>query len=832
MRGLFGTLADGLRRPEAKTTDASALTWRRLLGEDGSSKAGAAVNIDTALKVSVVFACLRVLANGIAQVPLKLYREADDGTKTIARDNPLHRMLWRRPNSWMTSFEWRQMSMFHAALTGTAASYVGRVRGQPRELIPLVPGTFKLCQAKDWTITAELNEPIDGTRALGSDELFILRGPMWLGPRGIQLLEVAREAIGLAIATEETHAALHANGAMPGGVLSIKGALGDDGKARLKHDWQEYQAGLRNKFKTAVLDMDATWTAMAATGVDNQHLECMVPGTLVSMADGSRRAVECVSVGDEVVAWANGPTRAKVSFVGRPPPKKLIRVTTWRGRSITVSSDHPFLALKAMVTAGGRPKDAPEWVHAGDLVPGNYLRVGLGNVAPQQPSMDFDTAWFLGASVGDGYIRAGSCSLSMTEPSVIAKATEVVGAFGGSLVQSASRPQDFNVRTGGSGRNGGPLRALFNRAELVGTKAPSKRVPAIVLAGGREAWCGFLSGYLDTDGTVSKPTSRNQAVSWTSVSRALLDDCQHLLAMLGVQASIYETGRGGRRDVCGVVCNALPTWQLVVYGVSQLRTLATLLKPEHAAKRSSLAVMADLSGSVYRPENFLYDRVRSVEDMGIGETIGIEVEGVHTHVTNGLVTHNTRRFQIEEICRDLGVFPQMVCHTDKTATFASSEAFFLAHVVHDLNPWVENWEQALALYLFPKDDDLSAKFSMQGLLRGDNKTRAEFYASGIVNGWLTRNEARRLEDLNPLPGLDEPLLPLNMATQAERDAIAKDVAATVKSMMGHNGGPSLDDAELERKIGRVLSARNEKRIIAARDELNQVLDTLPRTEGE
>ncbi len=112
----------------------------------------------------------------------------------------------------------------------------------------------------------------------------------------------------------------------------------------------------------------------------------------------------------------------------------------------------------------------------------------------------------------------------------------------------------------------------------------------------------------------------------------------------------------------------------------------------------------------------------------------------------------------------------MVGYADKTATFASAEAFFLAHVIHTLNPWIENWEQSLARDLFPDEDDILAKFSMQGLLRGDNAARATFYASGITNGWLTRNEARRLEDLNPIDGLGEPLLPLNMSTSAERSA--------------------------------------------------------------
>ena len=458
-RGLFGALATGIRRAEGKAVDASALTWQALLGNQ-NSRAGVSVNINSALKVSTVFACLRVLANGIAQVPLKLYREDDDGLKTIAKDNPVHRLIWRRPNAWMTSFEFRQMMMFHAGLLGVAVAYVGRVRKEPRELIPLIPGAFTLKQAADWTITAEVQRPGGGVDTLSRDELFILRGPSWSGPAGLEALSLAREAIGLAIATEETHGALHANGAAPGGILSIKGTLDPAGRERLKASWAQYQGGLRNKFKTAVLDQEATWTPMAMTGVDAQHLE-------------------------------------------------------------------------------------------------------------------------------------------------------------------------------------------------------------------------------------------------------------------------------------------------------------------------------------------------------------------------------TRRFQIEEICRDLGVFPQMVGYSDKAATFASAEAFFLAHVVHSLNPWVENWEQALARDLLPANDDsLMAKFSLQGLLRGDNKTRAEFYASGIVNGWLTRNEARRFEELNPIEGLDDPLLPLNMGTQPERDALAKDVTAAVKSMLGHNGGPAIDDAELERKVGRVLSGANERRIIGARDNLDEVLASL------
>ena len=142
MGGLFGSLASGLRRRERKATDAGNLSWAALFGQQ-NSRAGVSVNVDSALKVSTVFACLRVLADGIAQVPLKVYREKADGSKELAKDHPAYRLLSRRPNDWMTSFEFRQVMMFHAVLLGNGCAYIGRVRGVPRELIPLVPGSYR-----------------------------------------------------------------------------------------------------------------------------------------------------------------------------------------------------------------------------------------------------------------------------------------------------------------------------------------------------------------------------------------------------------------------------------------------------------------------------------------------------------------------------------------------------------------------------------------------------------------------------------------------------------------------------------------------------------------
>ena len=272
MGGLFGSLASGLRRRELKATDAGNLSWAALYGQQ-NSRAGVSVNVDSALKVSTVFACLRVLADGIAQVPLKVYREKADGSKELAKDHPAYRLLSRRPNDWMTSFEFRQVMMFHAVLLGNGCAYIGRIRGVPRELIPLVPGSYTIEQARDYTLTYRLTGPNGLTTVLPREEVFHLRGPSWTGVAGLDALQVAREAVGLAIATEETHAALHANGTQPGGVLSVKGSLDDAARARLKESWAQYQGGLANRFKTAVLDMDSTWTPLGMKGVDAEHLD-------------------------------------------------------------------------------------------------------------------------------------------------------------------------------------------------------------------------------------------------------------------------------------------------------------------------------------------------------------------------------------------------------------------------------------------------------------------------------------------------------------------------------------------------------------------------------
>lgn len=123
----------------------------------------------------------------------------------------------------------------------------------------------------------------------------------------------------------------------------------------------------------------------------------------------------------------------------------------------------------------------------------------------------------------------------------------------------------------------------------------------------------------------------------------------------------------------------------------------------------------------------------------------------------------TRKFQVTEIARIYRVPPHMLADLDR-ATFSNIEHQSLSFVMHTLMPWLVRHEQAIYrdLLLERERGSYFVKYQVGGLLRGDVTSRYQAYTTGITNGFLTRNEARELEDLNPIDGLDEPLLPLNM----------------------------------------------------------------------
>lgn len=426
-----------------------------LFGGGEPSKSGVYVTADEALKQTTVLAATRAMAQGVAQPLFSIGKPARSDGRGLVRDrkHALDEILSLQANDWQTSYDFREAMMVHTILTGDFVAIINRVRGRVTELLPLTPGSFTIEQKPNYELVYRVSR-LDGSQlVLTRKDVLHIRGFSWNTYQGMELLRLAREAIGLAVASEETHARLHSNGARPSGILTSESKIDEAARARLKESWHASYGGVGNVAKTPVLSNGIKWQQIAMSGVDSQHLE-------------------------------------------------------------------------------------------------------------------------------------------------------------------------------------------------------------------------------------------------------------------------------------------------------------------------------------------------------------------------------TRRFQIEEICRAIGVFPQMVGHSDKTATYASAEAFFGAHVRLSLGPWAERIEQQFMRDLLTKEERAAGyriSLDLLSLERGDTKARTEYYASGIQNGWLVRNEAREREGLNPLDGLDEPLSPMNMqsGTGEAKPAVA--------------GKTSGDD--LEFKEGRVLSRANEQRIRTAGSEIQAVLETLPEEAG-
>lgn len=120
------------------------------------------------------------------------------------------------------------------------------------------------------------------------------------------------------------------------------------------------------------------------------------------------------------------------------------------------------------------------------------------------------------------------------------------------------------------------------------------------------------------------------------------------------------------------------------------------------------------------------------------------------------------KFSLEQIARIFRVPLVLLQSGEKTQTFSSAEQFFLSFAKFTMIPWFTRFEQAMSEALIPEDNEFFVEFLVDALLRGDSKARAIFYKEAINDGWLTRNEVRGKENLNPLDGLDEPLQMLNM----------------------------------------------------------------------
>ena len=249
--------------------------WRFNLG---GSIAGKTVTERTAMQMTAVYACVRILAESIAGLPLHLYRYRGEG-KEKALDHPLYTLLHDEPNPEMTSFIFRESLMTHLLLWGNAyAQVIRNGKGQVTALYPLLPNRMTVDRDERGQLYYRYQRGADengGAKAetviLHPSDILHIPGLGFDGLVGYSPIAMSKNAIGLAMAAEEYGSKFFANGAAPSGVLETPTLIKDITK--LRDSWNEAYGGSHNAGKVAILEQGVTFKPISMSPQDSQLLE-------------------------------------------------------------------------------------------------------------------------------------------------------------------------------------------------------------------------------------------------------------------------------------------------------------------------------------------------------------------------------------------------------------------------------------------------------------------------------------------------------------------------------------------------------------------------------
>ena len=245
----------------------------------GGSTSGKRVNERSAMQMTAVYSCVRILSEAVAGLPLHLYRYTDNGGKEKAVDHPLYFLLHDEPNSEMTSFVFRETLMTHLLLWGNAyAQIIRNGKGEILALYPLMPDRMTVDRDDkgrlyyEYRVSNEDAPTMQGNlvRLQPSDVLHI-PGLGFDGLVGYSPIAMAKNAIGMAIACEEYGAKFFANGAQPSGVLEHPGTIKDP--SRVRESWTQTFGGSQNANKVAVLEEGMKYTPISISPEQAQFLE-------------------------------------------------------------------------------------------------------------------------------------------------------------------------------------------------------------------------------------------------------------------------------------------------------------------------------------------------------------------------------------------------------------------------------------------------------------------------------------------------------------------------------------------------------------------------------
>lgn len=236
---------------------------------------GQAVTPERATGIAAVHACVQLIAESIATLPLAPYRRLEDGDRIVDRDHPLYRVLGVQANAVQTAVEFREQLLASVLLTGNGyALKVIDGRGSVRELVPLHPGSVTPEKLSNGRVRYRVSWPNGGTEVLTQDEVLHVRYRSRDGYTGLSPITIARETLGIALAQQEHESTFYANGTRPSGVLTIPGFFKSKEQVdTIKESWSAAYGGTSNSYKTIVLEGGLDWKPISINHEDAQFVE-------------------------------------------------------------------------------------------------------------------------------------------------------------------------------------------------------------------------------------------------------------------------------------------------------------------------------------------------------------------------------------------------------------------------------------------------------------------------------------------------------------------------------------------------------------------------------
>ncbi len=273
-KDFFHNLFRSRDHPVTDSTSGSAYMFYQ-----GMSTSGKRVNARTSMQMTAVYSCVRVLAEGVASLPLHVYQSAEDGSTKKAVDSPLYFLLHNEPNPEMTSFVFRETLMTHLLLWGNAyAQIIHNGRGEAVALYPLMPDRMTVDRDDNGRLFYEYMTSYDDAKTmpngivrLSPRDVLHIPGLGFDGLVGYSPIAMAKNAVGMAIACEEFGARFFEKGAAPVGVLEHPGTL--EKPEKLRENWQSVYGGSGNAGKVAVLEEGMKYSPISIPPDQAQFIE-------------------------------------------------------------------------------------------------------------------------------------------------------------------------------------------------------------------------------------------------------------------------------------------------------------------------------------------------------------------------------------------------------------------------------------------------------------------------------------------------------------------------------------------------------------------------------